>query len=540
MKSINYFILTFIIYGIVFTRDYESNFEFDSKTSSISAIDLLSRDSLDTHQIIYEYQPQIEYALVWRVRAVKTYKNLSEKSVLKAADINYLNFAAHKYKELREDLFNGIARYAPLTNKNVKMFIDDSKPTFFYHKRRFSNLFGTQPAEYIRINPNDEAGKAVIKKLRLGLVFALLLYDNYLVAVAPFEEHNKLRQVINEKGIDPDIQGYLREVSESYTDKNKLGRMIRAIKWNLQFNFWEADHPESDFVINDNDNQYLNKLIVGSISYNDIKKSGYNNNEPTLALNRINIFKNKMEDRIKHISGNATQQISKLFGNTAGIMVVRRGVMEKLQKNEKLQIIKQLQPLDILLEKAPFRLTDHLIPGYWSHVALWTGTETQLKELGVWEELPGLYKKAVNLFNYKGPEFRQAIRSGQMIIEALRPGVQINTFEHFLNIDDLGVIRQSNLTSEKKKNYLLNAFRQIGKNYDFNFDVESTNEIVCSELIFAAFDDYQWNTKKTMGRYTISPDNVAQKIRSKFFNPVILYINGNEIKEGLIDKFPIE
>ena len=97
MKYFNYFILTLIIYGMVFTRGYKSNFEFDIKTSAISAIDLLSKDSSDIHQIIYDYQSQIEYALDWRVKAVKTYKNLSGKAVLKASDIKYLNFAAHKY-----------------------------------------------------------------------------------------------------------------------------------------------------------------------------------------------------------------------------------------------------------------------------------------------------------------------------------------------------------------------------------------------------------------------------------------------------------
>ena len=44
-------------------------------------------------------------------------------------------------------------------------------------------------------------------------------------------------------------------------------------------------------------------------------------------------------------------------------------------------------------------------------------------------------------------------------LEALRPGVQLNTFAHFLNIDDLAVIRDSDISDEKKKYYLLNAFR---------------------------------------------------------------------------------
>ena len=127
-----------------------------------------------------------------------------------------------------------------------------------------------------------------------------------------------------------------------------------------------------------------------------------------------------------------------------------------------------------------------------------------------------------------------------MVIEALRPGVQINTLQHFLNIDDLGVIRFNGLTIENKRSYLLNAFSQIGKSYDFNFDVESKNEIVCSELIYVSFDDLDWNTEKTMGRFTISPDNVVQKLSNNNVEPVLLYINGTEITKNIEEDFPLE
>ena len=173
------------------------------------------------HEVIYNYQPQIEYALVWRVRAIRTYSALSEKSVLKASDINYLNYAANRYKDLRERLLEGIARFAPLTNENVKLIINDSSPSIFYQKNKVRQLFSGKSTEIIQINPRDEVGKSVIKKVKLGLTFALLLYDNYLVAVAPYEEHNKLRYIINESGIDPEVEGYLRIVSESYTDRKK-------------------------------------------------------------------------------------------------------------------------------------------------------------------------------------------------------------------------------------------------------------------------------------------------------------------------------
>ena len=540
MKNHCYLKKILLSISIIFCQNIDPNIAFDQKVSSVSAIDWLKTDNLDVHEVIYNYQPQIEYALVWRVRAIRTYSALSEKSVLKASDINYLNYAANRYKDLRETLLEGIARFAPLTNENVKLIINDSSPSIFYQEKKVRQLFGGKSTEIIQINPRDEVGKSVIKRVKLGLTFALLLYDNYLVAVAPYEEHNKLRYIINESGIDPEVEGYLRVVSESYTDRKKMQRLIKAIEFISKIEQWESVHPNSGLMQNDPDNQYLNMMIYGSPSYGEIRKNSSQETESIFSINKINIFNNKIEDNIRLISSDATNQVSKMFGNAAGIIVARRGKMDELPKEKQSEIIANMQPLDILLEKAPFRLTDHLIPGYWSHVALWSGTENELRELGVWDELPTIYNEAKEKYHYSGPDFQEAIRNGHMVIEALRPGVQINTLQHFLNIDDLGVLRFNGLTIENKRSYLLNAFSQIGKSYDFNFDVESKNEIVCSELIYISFDDLDWNTSKTAGRYTISPDNVAQKLLDDNMDPVLLYINGEELTENIGNVFPIE
>jgi hypothetical protein len=539
MKKYFYILIKLILLvSIINTKEVDSNIEFEKTVSAISAIDFLTTDNIDIHKMILNYQPQIEYALVWRVRAVNTYKALQEKEVLKASDINYLNYAVTRYQELREKLIDSISRLAPLTNENVTFLINDNNPTFLYQKSRIRELFGGKPQEYIQINPNDEAGKAIIKKLKLGLTFSLLLYDNYLIAIAPYEKHNRLRFIINEIGVDPALEGYLRIVSESYTDKNKMARMIRAIELVSKIDEWEKSHPKSDLVMNDDDNTYLNFIINGSPSYSDIKLRGKTNSEFIFTLNRYNVFKNELEDNIRLISNDATHQVSKLFGNTAGVITSRRGRMENIIFEEKESIISKLQPLDIILEKAPFRLTDYLIPGYWSHVGLWCGNEQELKRIGVWEELPAIYSNARKKYNYSGSSFQESIKNGHMIIEALRPGVQINTLEHFLNIDDMGVIRYESLTLERKKSYLLNAFEQIGKSYDFNFNVESANEIVCSELIYVAIDDVMWRTEKTIGRHTISPDNIAQKLSDSNFNPILLYLDGKEVKKNIQQLFP--
>ena len=54
-----------------------------------------------------------------------------------------------------------------------------------------------------------------------------------------------------------------------------------------------------------------------------------------------------------------------ILSNILGTIQWRHGKMFKMPKNKKDKLISDLKPLDIILEKTPFRLTDKFIPGYW-------------------------------------------------------------------------------------------------------------------------------------------------------------------------------
>lgn len=77
-----------------------------------------------------------------------------------------------------------------------------------------------------------------------------------------------------------------------------------------------------------------------------------------------------------------------------------------------------------------------------------------------------------------------------------------------MNIDDSAILRPMFKENDKgnklTKEALIMAFRQLGKKYDFNFDVNTTVKIVCSELAYISFQSIDWPTEKTLGRYSIS------------------------------------
>lgn len=187
--------------------------------------------------------------------------------------------------------------------------------------------------------------------------------------------------------------------------------------------------------------------------------------------------------------------LSMVFSNAVGLVELRRGKLYQ-RKDVLTEIHSILKSGDILLDKTPFRLTDKLIPGYWGHAAVWIGTEYELKDMGIWGH-PVVSR-------YHGE-----ISKGRMVVEALRSGVEMNTLEHFLNIDSIGILRKPDQNGEDRARTIIRTLRQVGKPYDFNFEVETRSRVYCSKLVYLSYASMEWPTRKSLGRATITPDDVA-------------------------------
>ena len=368
---------------------------------------------------------------------------------------------------------------------------------------------------------HDVSPELRLKALMLSLSAALTLYDNYLLGVVLFEKDDRLRKVIN----DPDmgfglIANKLAEATFAANSIEVRQRARRAIRL--------FDEQKSMFDAADEDSEaaYLVHLIESSPAYNYVKEIRI----AEIAGRKIRAFERFTLDATAARAEEGLDILSGLFGNTVGLVESRKGklygdgeAMRHLQS--------KLQPLDILLEKTPFRLTDKLIPGHFGHVAIWTGTQGELIDIGVWDEL------IVNQYADKvGSTTDVGSKNEHQVIEALRNGVQLNRLEHFMNVDDVAVLRPVFSEASKTKDMreaLMMAFRQVGKKYDFNFDVNTTDKIVCSELAYISFPTVDWPTEETLGRHSISPDNVAQLAWNNVpLDLVVFYHDGELVPES--------
>jgi len=431
---------------------------------------------------IEEYQKLVEQSFSYREQTILTYRklknNLDEDIPLSGKDIETLNEGLNSHLQLRKKFYQVVYYYEYLLEKE-KQEID----------------METQ-----------------LKGIMLSLSAALILYDNYLLSVSVFEDDSKLRRYLNSNkkgyGIDSSQLTKITVEYNSTSNRQRVRNAMAFFKENWKKQKYEFKNQES--------NAYLHALITNSPSYNSTLSFS-----PLYVISRhVKFLTGITVDTLNDLSTEGINLFSLLFGNSVGIITTRKGLLHKneLAHND---LHDQLKAGDILLEKTPFRLTDKLIPGYWGHVAIWIGSKEELIDLGVWDH--PVVKK------YQGQ-----IQSKQLVAEALRSGVVLNSLETFLNVDDLAVLRKNTLSNQERAKIIVRSLRQIGKPYDFNFDIESNDRIVCSELIYVVYTDTQWPTESTIGRHTISPTNIAEKAgHDKPFEIVSLYLQGKPVKDKI-------
>ncbi|KPK55498.1 MAG: Poxvirus G6 [Thiotrichales bacterium SG8_50] len=431
------------------------------------------------------YLDQAEQALTYRAETIavaqRLKRRLAEDAPLAGQDLDILNAGMAAHLELRQALLDVAYRHECLLDAPRYLLAE----------------WGFTPATRLRA-------------VMVSLSSALVLYDNYLLAIAVYEQDDKLRRLLN----DPD-SGYelgaheLNQVTLSYNSIKNRARVRRAIRY-----YEDRIRTMPAEFLGEPHTRYLHLLITQSPSYRNIVPVS-----PVYVASRKLEFLTAMtEDTLAELQAEGLNLFSMYLGNTMGLVETRQGKLFGRPDIER-SVESALRAGDILVEKTPFRLTDSFIPGHWGHAAIWVGSESELRELGIWDH-PVVV-----------PHQRD-IRAGRRIVEALRSGVQLSGLAQFLNIDDLGVLRQHNASAQQRAEVIVLALRQVGKAYDFNFDVETTDRIVCSELVYVTYTHLNWPTEKTLGRATISPDNVASKaLDDGPLGVVLLFHDGQLVDE---------
>lgn len=154
-----------------------------------------------------------------------------------------------------------------------------------------------------------------------------------------------------------------------------------------------------------------------------------------------------------------------------------------------------MAPGDFFVTRREWRLTNVGIPGYWTHSALYIGSQEErdhyfnVPEVNTWLEKNGV-KTLTELLAKTSELFQQHSQQDALgdirVIEALEPGVILTSIESALSADGAAVLRPR-LTKLAKAKALVEAVKYLGQPYDFEFDFETELALVCSELIVKAY-----------------------------------------------------
>ncbi len=437
---------------------------------------------------INNYQEMTEELLVSREKMLKLTDSISrhiDKDVaIPPAVLDELNLQMKKGLGFEEKLSGGIAR----------------NECWYQASKEILEEKGYAPlADEIRL-----------KGMMLALSGSLMLYDTYMTTVSVLNENDRIRRFVNQSDIGYGIQeDQLTAITDSVYDLSNLLYVREEIAI-----YEDNIKKHGKKFEKDKNAEYLMLLIEQSPSYSILKNASFED----VSDRKGQVRRNEASDNFTELNRRAVNGVSEFFGNLIGLVEERKG---KLYGDEETEtyLSKQLKAGDILLEKTPFRLTDKMIPGHWGHAAIWVGTEQELKQLDIWDhEVVRLYHKQ--------------IESGHGVVEALRSDVTMNSLSHFMNVDDVAIIREPGISDKERARVIIRTLRQVGKEYDFNYDVETTDKIVCSQLVYLAYTDISWPTDKVVGRYTISPDNVAFKaINNGPLKLVTFYHDGKRIDE---------
>ncbi len=184
-----------------------------------------------------------------------------------------------------------------------------------------------------------------------------------------------------------------------------------------------------------------------------------------------------------------------------------------------------LQPGDVLLERRNWFLSNAFLPGFWPHAALYVGDVEDLRELGIADH-PEI-RRRLDGFQRKSPDGH-----ANTVIEAVSEGVIFNSLAHSMHADHVAVLRPR-VSREERARAIVRAFTHDGKPYDFEFDFFSSDKLVCTEVVYRAYEGIlHFDLVEVMGRMTLPAQEIVRKfVREKEREDreldLILFLDGN-------------
>jgi hypothetical protein len=191
---------------------------------------------------------------------------------------------------------------------------------------------------------------------------------------------------------------------------------------------------------------------------------------------------------------------------------------------------KEMQPGDIMLQRRNWHVSNVGIPGFWTHSALYVGGIERIDDFFASEFPYEGHESMTAYLQATLPDVYTKITQVDMwgdamaVVEAIEPGVVLQSLPVSTDADFVVVLRPQ-LTKKDILQSVIKAFEHIGKPYDYNFDFDTRDALVCSELVYDAYfeklpvkNGLHFETSVVNGRKIVSPFDMANKFVEERWN----------------------
>jgi len=204
------------------------------------------------------------------------------------------------------------------------------------------------------------------------------------------------------------------------------------------------------------------------------------------------------------------------------------------------QLLDHLQPGDVFVVRKEYAATNYFLPGYWPHAALYLGCRCDLSSLAV-DGHPGFSTRSMmfsDCANTNQEPANSDLSSHPLhVLESMADGVLIRSVDSPLASDSVVILRP-HLSSEQIAEGFRRAILHEGKPYDFDFDFTCSHRMVCTEVVYRAYDglgDMQFELQRHAGRMAFGAQGlIRMAVAGNGFTPTAVYspADGSEILTG--------
>lgn len=259
----------------------------------------------------------------------------------------------------------------------------------------------------------------------------------------------------------------------------------------------------------------------------DIVKRYYDQAKGQLRQRAAVQFSYNAFDIARDFSFNAWFPVQSAVAEWMGDTKVRRLHQHLISEAQIQQMQPSLQPGDIIVARHNWYLSNVGLPGFWPHAELYLGSAQELKAYldndEVSAALPELEGRKFSeymaqTFPKAWAQYEAQVDAGHplRVLEAVSEGVVLSPLERAAGADYVGVMRPK-FDKAAKARAIIKAFGYFGRPYDFNFDFLTEEVLVCTELVYKAWQPGQdhpglkLSLVNVMGRPTLPANEIVKQ-----------------------------